>query len=166
LNARFAGDSDGNFTCFSNDGASLVDYMIASSNLFPYIRNVCVLDRDDSDHFPLSCELALIKKPVLNRQSIVVKPLTPIKRYKWNQSRMSSFIDNFKSMLQNLSRSLSNTVCDDVNTGVEAITSVYHEAGQCMLVRNMGGRFALQPTWLNSTCDNLKYIKFRALWKF
>jgi len=39
LNGKFAGDSDGNFTCFSNDGASLVDYMIASSNLFPYIRN-------------------------------------------------------------------------------------------------------------------------------
>jgi len=66
-------------------------------------------------------------------QSNVVEPLTPIKKYKWNQSRMSSFIDNFKSMLQNMARSLSDTVCDDVNTGVEAITSLYHEARQCML---------------------------------
>ena len=73
LNGRFSGDSDGNLTCFSNDGASLVDYTIASSNLFPYIRNFYVLDRDDLDHFPISCELALIKKPVLNMQSNVVE---------------------------------------------------------------------------------------------
>jgi len=84
LNGRFSRDSDGNFTCFSNDGASLVDYMIASSNLFPYIRNFCVLDKDDLDHFPIS------------RESIVVESLKPIKRYKWNKSRMSCFIDNFK----------------------------------------------------------------------
>ncbi|XP_060562301.1 uncharacterized protein LOC132721934 [Ruditapes philippinarum] len=166
LNGRFEGDIDGNFTCFSNDGASLVDYMIASSNLFSYIRNFCVLDRDDSDHFPLSCELALIKKPVLNMRGNDVEPLTPIKRYKWNQSHMLSFIDNFKSTLQNISHSLSNTVCNDVNTGVKAITSLYHEAGQCMLVKNMSGRFSSQPPWWNSTCDNLKYIKYRALRKF
>ena len=79
---------------------------------------------------------------------------------------MSSFIDNFKNTLQNMSRSLSDTMCDDVNTGFEAITSLYHEAGQCMLVRNMVGHFALQHTCRNSTCDNLKYIKFRALRKF
>jgi len=30
----------------------------------------------------------------------------------------------------------------------------------------MRGRFALHPTWWNSTCDNLKYIQFRALRKF
>jgi len=57
-------------------------------------------------------------------------------------------------------------VYDDVITGIEAITSLYHETGQCMLVRNKGGRFALQPIWSNSTCDNPKYIKFRALRKF
>jgi len=45
-----------------------------------------------------------------------------------------------------MSRSSSDTVCDDVNTGVEAITLLYHKAGQCMLVRNMGGHFAIQPT--------------------
>jgi len=96
LNERFSGYSHDNFTCFS-DGSSLVDYIIASPNIFPYVRNFCVLDRDDWDHFPLSCELALIKKHVLNMQSNVVAPLTPIKRYKRNQSRMSSCINNFKS---------------------------------------------------------------------
>ena len=43
---------------------------------------------------------------------------------------------------------------------------MYYEAGQCMLVKNIGGRFSSQPAWWNSTCNNLKYIKFRALRKF
>ena len=83
--------------------------------------------------------------------------------YKWNQSRLLRFIDNFKSVFQNMAGSLNDTLSDNVNTGVEAITSLYHEAGQCMLVKNIGGRFSSQPAWWNSTCDNLKYIKFRAL---
>jgi len=54
--------------------------------------------------------------------------------------------------------SLNDTVSDNVNTGVETITSLYHEAGQCLLVKIFGGRFSLQPAWCNSTCDNLQYI--------
>ena len=36
-----------------------------------------------------------------------------------------------------MSCSSSDTVCDDVNTGIEAITLLYHKAGQRRLVRNM-----------------------------
>jgi hypothetical protein len=36
-----------------------------------------------------------------------------------------------------MSRSLSDTVCDDANTGVETITLLNLEAGKCMLVRHM-----------------------------
>jgi hypothetical protein len=79
LNRRFARYIDGNLTCFSNDGDSLVDYMIAYSNVFPYNRNICVLDRDDSDHFHLICDLTLIKKPVLNMRSKDIQTLNPIK---------------------------------------------------------------------------------------
>ena len=55
LNGRFSGDRCGEFTCFLNDGASVVDYMIASSVLFKYITDFKVLSRDDSDHFPITC---------------------------------------------------------------------------------------------------------------
>ena len=34
INGRLFNDSDGNFTCIANDGASVVDYSIASSKLF------------------------------------------------------------------------------------------------------------------------------------
>jgi len=58
-------------------------------------------------------------------------------------------------MLQNTSGSLNDAVC-----GVEASTSLYHEAGQCMLARNIRLLFSSQPAWWNILYDNLKiYFK-------
>ena len=34
LNGRISDDVEGNFTCISNEGRSLVDYIIVSSSLF------------------------------------------------------------------------------------------------------------------------------------
>jgi len=53
LNGRLSGDRCGEFV-FSNDGASVVDYMIASSVLFKYITDFKVLSGDDSDHFQIA----------------------------------------------------------------------------------------------------------------
>lgn len=49
LNGRLHDDSDGIYTCTANDGASVVDYSMASSELFN------VENRDESVHFPLHC---------------------------------------------------------------------------------------------------------------
>ena len=55
FNGRFPSDIGGEYTCLSNDGVSAVDYMIASSVFFQYVTDFAVLDKDDSDHFPISC---------------------------------------------------------------------------------------------------------------
>ena len=51
LNGRFIDDVEGNFTCFANRGASVVDYIIASTPLFKYIDSFEVDATDVSDHF-------------------------------------------------------------------------------------------------------------------
>ena len=48
--------SEGNFTCIANDGASVVDYNIASSNLFSKISYFTIEDHDESVHFPIYCQ--------------------------------------------------------------------------------------------------------------
>ena len=40
LNGRIFNDKTGNFTSTANDGSSLVDYFIVSSNLFSYITHL------------------------------------------------------------------------------------------------------------------------------
>ena len=53
LNGRLVQDSEGNITCTSGNGASVVVYCIASTDLFPFVTFSVVLDRKDSDHFPV-----------------------------------------------------------------------------------------------------------------
>ena len=54
-NGRSPGDNDGEITCIANDGYSIVDYFIVSSNLFQSVSRFEVVDRSESVHFPLSC---------------------------------------------------------------------------------------------------------------
>ena len=67
LNGRF-NDITGNFTCFSGSGASVVDYMIACTHLFKYITYFDVIERDESDHLPITCTMRF------NINSIQQKP--------------------------------------------------------------------------------------------
>ena len=99
LNGRFSSDIDGNFTCISNDGASVVDYMLASSGLFYYIKDFCVIDRDESDHFPISCLLNLNQLPDETPVNIMTGNLLPFKRFKWKQDKLTQFTDDFKQLL-------------------------------------------------------------------
>ena len=62
LNGRFSGDRHGSTTCIANKGFSVVDYMIADSALFEFVKDFSVIKRDESDHFPLAC---VIKTPSL-----------------------------------------------------------------------------------------------------
>ena len=57
LNGCMFDDAEGHFTCIANGGHSLVDYHIASSELFPFVSFFKVKDNDDSDHFPVSAIL-------------------------------------------------------------------------------------------------------------
>ena len=59
INGRLFNDKVGNFTCFSNNGKSVVDCMICSTSLFESVKNFGVGEEDFSDHFPLYCTLSL-----------------------------------------------------------------------------------------------------------
>ena len=53
LNGKVNGDVDDNCTCFSNDGKSIVDYIIVSSDLFENVKCSYVENIEFSDHFPI-----------------------------------------------------------------------------------------------------------------
>ena len=46
LNGRISDDVEGNFTCISNEGRSLVDYILASSSLFDKFSYFCIDTHD------------------------------------------------------------------------------------------------------------------------
>ena len=55
LNGRVSRDSHGSTTCIANKGFIVVDYMIADSAFFEYVKDFSVTKWDESDHFPLAC---------------------------------------------------------------------------------------------------------------
>ena len=52
FNGRIPGDLNGEFTCTANEGTSIVDYMLASTEFFQYVSHFSVEERDESVHFP------------------------------------------------------------------------------------------------------------------
>ena len=87
LNGRLHNDSDGNYTCLTNYGASLVDYHIASTPMFSYISNLNVLERVESD-LSIDAQLRFISKtctlkPTTSKHST---HLLPFPTYKWKDA--------------------------------------------------------------------------------
>ena len=52
-------DENGEFTCFANEGASVVDYMLSSSSVFKFVNFFKVGDCIFSVHCPLVCTPSL-----------------------------------------------------------------------------------------------------------
>ncbi len=164
LNGHFPGDRCGEFTCFSNDGASVVDYMTASSLLFQYIKDFKDLDRDDSDHFPVSCvfEFSYRSNNIVN--NINDYPLNTWKKFRWRNSLCDEFVLTLRGLLHSRYNTLLDTIDSNVNSAVDLITAIYQDAGKCMLVNFR--YFSSQPHWWDDECDYLKSVKYIALRKF
>ena len=93
LNGRTPGDKCGNFTCIANNGSSLVDYMICSTDLFKHVSNFQVLENDLTVHFPIQCTMLLstCSNVVLNHSSNVIE----WEQYRWKSIHAENFKSNF-----------------------------------------------------------------------
>ena len=99
LNGRFPGDVDGEFTCFANEGLSVVDYILISSHLFKNVKDFWVINDDRSDHFPIKCSLQIDNSHNTignNDQSdiIVNSNLNSTFSYRWRDILKHQFLGN------------------------------------------------------------------------
>ena len=92
LNGRLIDDVDGNITCISNNGMSIVDYIIASSNLFDKFSSFIVDDYDVTDHFPLKFSLMLGLKSNTRQNAANNDRLNEWHKYKWKEFLKDDFI--------------------------------------------------------------------------
>ena len=85
INGRLYDDTDDNYTCTVNNGASVVDYKIASRNLFPHISYFNVENRDESVHFPLYCQFKFRSDNVVTQaDAALAEPVNSTVRIRWN----------------------------------------------------------------------------------
>ena len=107
INGRLYDDTNGNYTCTANDGTSVVDYNIASSELFPRISYFNVENRDESVHFPLYCQFHFTSdNAVTQADSELAHIPKPTVRMRWNNDLKDQFLQCFRERLVNLREEL------------------------------------------------------------
>ena len=166
LNGRFIGDSLGNFTFFNSNGASTVDYMMASNHLFHKIMffNVkppCEL----SDHCLLHVGIKLaFDNTVTTREQCDVKPLKG--KYLWSDQCKDAYIDALLDVestnnILHLNKLLDNENCTNVNDLVNNITQIYINAAnktvplKILRTRKKGDKPKRKP-WMSNNCIILR----------
>ena len=58
--------------------------------------------------------------------------LSNFRKYKWKSKFEHVFLDRVKSLFDNNGQALLNTIDENINTALDKITSLYHEAGEAM----------------------------------
>ena len=168
LNGRSANDKEGNFTCIANRGTSVVDYMIASSELFNFITDFTVEEKSDSDHFPLTCTLNFetnhkvvepVFHPNLKKQSY----------FKWDKERPDVFKINLCSE-EGESR-IKELFDSDRENVSECMSKLYNllnwAATEYKSTKHFGQSSKRQHnTWFNHECEVSKQRMYRALRRF
>ena len=114
VNGRSPDDPDGEFTFGTSNGSSVVDYVIASTELFPRISMFKVDNYDISDHFPLCCHIQCC----LPGERAAHVEGEQYSRYRWLQEKRDEFRellldDQSKAQLRGLSDKLSAGFVND-----------------------------------------------------
>ena len=98
LNCRLFKDQHGEFTCFANNGRSVVDFVIAPTKLFPLFTDFGVSNYLLFVHCPVYCTLKL-KMKQMQQITSEENNLTYWSKIKWNESLKDHFLLNFESCL-------------------------------------------------------------------
>jgi len=172
LNGRLHDDKTGNFTCIANEGHSVVDYHIASTELFPYVSYFNVEQRDESDHYPLYAQLKFTgsiqpRNFVTPQQNV---PVVPVDSFKWKSTFQGEFAENFRTNIRSQFNKIVSCIAENVDLGVQCILEVYKLSAQKMRVRRVVHTNArgdqTQPAWWDNECEQAKSCKYSLLRRF
>ena len=132
LNGRLFDDKEGNITCVANEGRSLVDYIIASSNLCDKFSYFCVDNHDFSDHFPLICSLTLSNSFHETDAHDDKDNASNWDKYKWKESLKQEFMDRFRFHYTQFKDRVSNTNNYNIAELLPDFVNIFQTAGKSL----------------------------------
>ena len=158
LNGRFTDDTEGNFTCITPNGASVVDYMIASSDLFEYINKFEVLPwTSNSVHLPILAKLSL----EMQCPPVDVEQFRMRKRLRWNMEIKQTFITRLNDetstqLIQDIILCLNE---GDIETSIQCIEQVIYygaDADVNQQTKRKYNKITKNKPWWDTDCENSK----------
>ena len=176
LNGRVKGDLEGHLTCFTNNGASLVDYTLASTSIFKSIDYFEISKEDRFTHLPQTYQIAIPVQLCLHRSNPTTHPSCCTKRksrkkyrirqkYQWNNSNSNvlaykneynkKYVSNIRALLER----------DDIDGAVDALTTMLQNASKECKVNKTNSQNDGSKTskWWDSEMELLKYKKAKCL---
>ena len=151
----------------------MVDYMIADSAFFDYVKDFSVMRRDKSDHLPLAC---MIKTSIASHHELedkIISDLQP-KKFIFDSSTAVKFAERVsdhvseqkcKNILTKLSRTTFKS--SSLNSVICKINDLLSYWGEGMKNVFVGSRkisaIYRQPEWFDDSCHKLKKQKFKLL---
>ena len=161
-NGRIPGDRIGNFTCHTNRGDSVVDYIISDHDFFDRLKQLVIhAPTFGSVHSPMSVTINCSSE---NPTQVKKPPLPPPPKFIWDPSKKEQFLGLLTVQFDNMSKireSLESSSCTKEETGVllKGFTDiVYNCAQQCFKMPKKTRRVkrATSKPWYNNDCQNLK----------
>lgn len=157
INGRFGADSTvGDYTCFSNGGVSVVDYMLAKRDLLEYVTDFEVLPCTVfSDHCQLrltldfTCNLPTDEEPVYldNCESV---------KLKWDDGKNDAYLEALVAAEEKLNDVLNHVEGNDednIDSIVKGFTDILHDVTVPLFGKKK-----------NEHCKSKSSSKFRSKW--
>ena len=169
LNGCIFDDTEGNITYIANEGRSLVDYIIASSNLFDKFSYFVVDNHDFADHFPLTYSLQL--NNISHETDAYDDKDTASKwgKYKWKESLKQEFLDKFRFHYTHFMNRFMNINQNNIAQSLQGLVNIFQEPGKSMKTsfpNKISSFMHAQPEWWDQSCADRKSRKKHALRKF
>ena len=148
INGRLYDDTEDNYICTANDGTSVVDYNIASSDLFRHVSFFNIETRDESVHFPLHCQFKFRTSTIDIQAPVdIFKTPGPKLSIRWKEDRKDQFLLTFRDRFITVRTKLNQTIYDNTNEAIEIIIGLYTSAAAAMTKLFKPSKPNDQPPW-------------------
>ena len=166
LNVRLAGDRDGKYTCYKTNGASTVDYALASENLITTILGFQVQALTTySDHCPISLKLTSSRSHVVkdNASRQPLRKTAPtqknFKKFPWKADSKDKFLSALSNpTVQRLFGSFNSEHHPSVDDKISQINKIVNSVAKSYPAtsRKTSKTTKEKKPWHDHTCRQLK----------
>ena len=151
------------------NGASTIDYHLASSHLLDYITKFEISHRNDSDHFPVAACLTLPYQNRFVEQHInyIENEFINLVTYKWNEQFRGAFIGQFLHYFENEKMLIQTNIYENIDRSIQKILDIYHKTAESLNLRQTYKKLCNNnQLWWDSACDRSKQYKYKMLRNF
>ena len=164
FNGRMGSDKAGEFTNITENGCSVVDYIMGTSDIFEYISEFQVLnDMAVSNHRPLMC---LVKTKGNEQFGTYEESVNTSKlpKFKWSIQGKEHFIQQLSDK-QYMFRQMTEAcqTHNNIDNAVHLLTTAIQSAGEAAQPLRTNTSRTNQPEWWDIDCQKAKRNKYMCL---